>query len=165
MVVISDDVKTRLKRPLGKLYSDYSYIKKLGNKRVISIGDESTLVLLEHGIKPHLAVFDFKIKRKRISPSQKKKLLSSFSRVKKYRNPKGTVSERLINNAKKLVAEGGAVLIDGEEDLATLAFVICAGKNDAILYGQPDEGIVLVVPDKKMKSKIRRILSASSRTF
>ena len=114
MVVISEEVKLKLKKPLGRLYSDYSFLEKLKTKRIISIGDASTLALLDHGIQPGLAVFDFKIKRKKITAVQKKKLLSSFTKITKYKNPKGTVSDHIRKNAKKLIERGGAVLIDGE---------------------------------------------------
>ena len=162
MVIISNEVKLKLKKPLGGLHSNYSFLKKLRTKRIISIGDASTLAVLENGFIPHLAVFDFKIKRKKITAVQKKKLLSSFDKIRKYRNPKGTVSPHILKNAKKLIMDGGAVLIDGEEDLLTLAFILASGKNDAILYGQPDKGIVLVVPDKKLKNKIRRLLASAT---
>jgi len=165
MVVISEEVKLRLKKPLGRLYPDYSFLEELKGKRLISIGDASTLALLDHGIIPHLAVFDFRIKRKKISERQKEKLLSPFTIVRKYKNPKGTVSGRLLKNAKKLIREGGAVLIDGEEDLLALAFILNSSENDAVVYGQPDEGMVLVLPDSEIKNKIRKMLASSARTF
>ena len=144
------------------MYSNYSFLEKLKSKRIISIWDASTLALLENGVTPHLAVFDFKIKRKKITAVQKKKLLSSFNKIRKYKNPKGTISNYILKNAKKLITNDGAVLIDGEEDLLTLAFILASGKNDVILYGQPNKGIVLVIPDKKLKNKIRRLLASAA---
>ena len=161
MVVIPEDVKKQLKKPLGKLYRSVLFLKKIGKKRIISVGDDTTLALLESGITPHLAVFDFKVMRKRIAKKQQKILLSSFRKIRKYKNPKGTLSNYILKNAKKLIREGGAVLISGEEDLVTLALIMDAKKDDIILYGQPKKGVVKVSPDKRLKNKVRKMLSAA----
>ena len=161
MAVIPEHIKSKLKKPLGRVYSNADFVQKIKNKRIIAVGDDSTLAVLRRGITPHLAVFDFRIMRKKIAKKRQKKLLSSFKKIKKYRNRKGTISDYLLKNAKRILKEGGAVLIEGEEDLTTLAFILAAGKNDIILYGQPKKGIVRVVPDKKMKNKIRLMLSSA----
>ncbi len=161
MVVIPEDVKKQLKRPLGRLYGGMHFLRKTGKMRIISVGDDTTLALLESGITPHLAVFDFKVMRKRIPKKQQKILLSSFGKIRKYKNPKGTLSDYILKNAKMLIREGGAVLIAGEEDLVTLALIIDAKKDDIILYGQPKKGVVKVSPDKRLKNKVRKMLSAA----
>jgi hypothetical protein len=81
-------------------------------------------------------------------------LRASFKKMRTYPNPAGTVSDRLLADAAGLVREGGAVLIEGEEDLTALAFVLSAGENDLVVYGQPDEGVVVVRPDAKLKKRI-----------
>lgn len=162
MVVISEEIKTKLKKPLGRLHRGTDFLELIKNRRILSVGDQTTLVLLEKGIKPHLAVFDFRIMRKKIPESARKKLLSSFDNIKKYKNKPGTVSGYLLKDAKKIIENGGAVLIDGEEDLATLAFILGAEKNDIILYGQPGQGIVEVRISPELKNIIRRMLSSTS---
>lgn len=162
MVVIPKQVKSKLKKPLGRVYRNADFAKKIRKKRLIVVGDESTLAVLGRGLVPHLAVFDFKIMRKKISKKQQKQLLSSFKKIKRYKNRKGTLSDYLLRNAKRLIREGGAILIDGEEDLTTLAFILSAGKNDVILYGQPNKGIVKILPDKKLKNRIKRMISSAS---
>ncbi len=161
MTVIPGYIKSKLKKPLGRVYNNADFVEKIKNKRIITVGDESTLAVLNRAIAPHLAVFDFRVMRKKITKKQQKQLLSSFKKIKKYRNPKGTISDYLLRNAKRILNEGGAVLIEGEEDLTTLAFILAAEKNDIILYGQPKKGIVKVLPDKKMKNKIRTMLSSA----
>jgi len=159
MVVIPGNVKKRLKKPLGRLYRSTAFLGKTGKRRIIAIGDESTLVLLEKGTRPHLAVFDFKIKRRKIGKSKRNLLVSSFKKRKKYRNLRGTVSDSILKDAKKLIREGGAILIEGEEDLTALAFILAGGKKELVVYGQPDEGMVVVQPEKA-KKKLRRLVGA-----
>jgi uncharacterized protein (UPF0218 family) len=160
MAVIPNKIKITLKKPLGRLHPSPSFLRKT-KRRIISVGDESTLVMLENGIKPHLAVFDFKIKRKKITKSKMRILLSSFGKIMRYKNKKGTLSDYLLRNAGELMKKGGAILIDGEEDLTALAFILEGGKKDIVVYGQPDKGLVSVKPEKA-KRRVLKILTGST---
>lgn len=152
---IPDQVKEELKKPLGRLQSDFKGMKELGGThRLIAVGDVCTLGLLAMGIRPHLAVFDHLFMRKRLEPGMIRILELHFKEPKKYKNAPGTLSERIIAEAPKLIEEGGAVLIDGEEDLTALAFILAAGEKDVIVYGQPDEGMVVVRPDAALRKRV-----------
>ncbi|MBU0528070.1 DUF359 domain-containing protein [Candidatus Micrarchaeota archaeon] len=158
---ISQKVKEQLKQPLGELHIDFKRIKELSqNHRIISIGDVCTLGLLVMGIRPHLAVFDHKFMRMPLETESIEILKRYFKDPKKYSNPAGTISDEISRDAKKLIEEGGSILIDGEEDLTALIFILNADENDIIVYGQPKQGIVIVNPDKKIKEKINKLLSA-----
>jgi GTP-dependent dephospho-CoA kinase len=159
---ISASVKAKLKKPLGSLERDFRRIKTLSRShRITSVGDICTLSLLALGVRPHLAVFDHQFMRKKLDSGMVSMLDTHFGRARRYRNPAGTLSERIVKDAKRLLAEGGAVLIDGEEDLTALAFIMAAGKKDIIIYGQPHRGMVIVKPDGKLKKKIEGWLAAS----
>jgi GTP-dependent dephospho-CoA kinase len=163
MVTIPASIRAALKTPLGRLQKDFSGLKELGaSHRIISVGDVCTLGLLGAGIRPHLAVFDHLFMRHDLPPERKRILESAFRNPSKYSNPPGTLSESLIADAPMLIEKGGAVLIDGEEDLTALAFIRSAGKKDIIIYGQPGEGLVVVVPDERLKKKIDKWLSAAA---
>jgi len=156
---ISEKSRLMLKKPLGKLFKSVRELKLSKAKhRIISIGDMITLELLDAGIRPHLAVFDFKCMRKRLGKKSMSILRKAFPHPEKYRNPAGTVSDQLISDASFLIKKGGALQIIGEEDLTALAFIRKAGKRDIILYGQPDKGMVLVKANKKILKKIDRFL-------
>jgi uncharacterized protein (UPF0218 family) len=129
--------------------------------RVISIGDVCTLGLLAMGIRPHLAVFDHRYMRNELDPGFVKILALNYPKARRMSNPAGTLSEDILRNAGKLMEEGGAVLIEGEEDLTALAFIKSAGKKDLIVYGQPNEGMVIVLSDEKVKKKIEKWLAAA----
>ncbi|MFH0884166.1 MAG: DUF359 domain-containing protein [Candidatus Micrarchaeota archaeon] len=163
MVAIPADIKAALKEPLGKLQKGYEGLGDLSRThRIISIGDVCTLGLLGAGVRPHLAVFDYLFMRLDLEPERKKILENAFRNPARYRNPPGTLSESIIADAPMLIEKGGAVLIDGEEDLTALAFIRSAGREDIIIYGQPGEGVVVVVPDERLKKKIDRWLSAAA---
>ncbi len=163
MVLITAAVRRKLKKPLGALQKDYSGIGELsGSHRIVSVGDVCTLELLKRGIVPHLAVFDHLFMRHELDPAMRAALEKQFSNPKRYANPAGTLSDAILADAGRLISEGGAVLVDGEEDLTALAFILAAGENDVIIYGQPNEGIVVVRPDSRLKKKIGRWLADSA---
>jgi uncharacterized protein (UPF0218 family) len=163
MVEIPDRVRSQLKRPLGKLYKDFREIKKLSrDHHIIAIGDVCTLGLLAMGIKPHLAVFDFHFMRHELDSGIQSILKLYYKKPARYRNPAGTISERILKDAPKLLRKGGGVYIEGEEDLTALAFIRSGGPKDVIVYGQPHVGMVVVKPDAKIKKRVERWLSAAS---
>jgi len=159
MVKISAKAKKELKKPLGKTYKSYERIVKLSkDHKVVAIGDICALALLSMGIRPFVAVFDYKVMRKPVNKVQKTILSREFKKAKKYKNPAGTVSDKLLKDAKTIMKKGGAVRIQGEEDLTALVFIKHAGKNTIIVYGQPHEGLVLVKPTNALKKKVEKML-------
>lgn len=160
---IPPSIREELKKPLGEIHRNFLVIKKLSlNHRIISVGDVCTLGLLAEGIRPHLAVFDHISMRNKLDEDKIKILDFHFPDQKKYKNPAGTISEKLLADAPKLIKVGGGILIEGEEDLTALAFVRSADSEDIIVYGQPNLGMVVVTPNKKIKKKIEKWLLASS---
>ena len=162
-MIVPPSVKEQLRKPLGPLHTDFREVKRLSRThRIISVGDVCTLALLAMGIRPHLAVFDHLYMRHALDPGMVKILNLHFPKQRRYSNPAGTISERLLRDAPKLIKEGGGVLIDGEEDLTAMAFIRSAGPDCVIVYGQPKAGMVVVRPDEKIKKKIDGWLSASA---
>ena len=162
MAIIPEKIKEKLKAPLGALEEDPKRIAGIcSGKRVIAVGDICVLKMLDLGIVPHLAVFDFISKRAPLDEKLKAKLAARYPDPAVYQNPQGTISDRIIHDAKDLVGKGGAILIEGEEDLTALAFILGAKDGDIVAYGQPDAGLVLVAVDNKIKNKIRRLLSSA----
>jgi hypothetical protein len=76
------------------------------------------------------------------------------------RNAPGTVSRALVAALADAVGRPGpvAVRVDGEEDLATLPALLAAPPGAAVVYGQPDEGMVLVRVDDATRSRARELL-------
>ena len=153
---IPEQVRNELKKPLGSVHADFKEIMDLSRThRIISVGDVCTLGMLSMGVRPHLAVFDHLYMRRILTPGVIRILESNFKNPKKNKNSPGTLSKGIHSHAAKLLEEGGAVLIDGEEDLTALAFIMAAGAKDVIVYGQPDEGMVVVKPNKALKKKVK----------
>ena len=144
MARLKQDLRRMLKKPLGKVATVKAHLKTLKGKKIVAVGDETVLKMLGLGKRPHVAVFDFKVKRKRIAKEKEQKLRRAFPKVLELRNPKGTISKRLMLLAPEILMKGWAVKISGEEDLAAIPLIVFSDRKTAVLYGQPDKGCVLV---------------------
>lgn len=162
---LKEEERYSFKEPFGEIYSSISKIKKTlekyknNHQLIISIGDATTLNLINNGIIPDIGIIDEQIERKK-SPMDNE---YSYDHVQLYaENPAGTITPQLCKTIKKalgLYISGFNVLIvvKGEEDLAVLPCVITAPPGTVVLYGQPGEGVVLCEVDK-FKDKIGEFL-------
>ena len=51
------------------------------------------------------------------------------------------------------------IVVDGEEDLATLPVVAMAPDNTKVLYGQPNEGIVIITVNSTVRKRAKNFLN------
>ncbi len=149
------ELRGLFKKPWGKLYKGKGLgpalkIKsEIAGENVIVVGDVTLRNITEVGIKPRLAIVDLKTKR------ENEVEFSGNAVV--VNNPPGTISKELWEAIHENIdKEGVTILVRGEEDLAVLPCILEADWNTIILYGQPNEGIVLVRvnEDKKMRAGI-----------
>ncbi|MHC1598723.1 MAG: GTP-dependent dephospho-CoA kinase family protein [Candidatus Methanofastidiosia archaeon] len=154
-------VEAMLKRPLGILIQGempktYELLKvSFGDALVIAVGDVVTEQLEKAGITPVLSIFDGKTKRKGLPAAQD--LRSSADAV--VPNPRSFVSEELWEAIKHCDFKNRKLFIDGEEDLATLPAILFAPVGAIVVYGQPDEGVVVVHVTDDKKDEIKSIIS------
>jgi len=149
------DLREELKKPLGKLVRNES-ISSLrglieGAKLVITVGDETLDTVLRLGITPDVFVVDGRVMR-RVASLKRPRPRFSIA----VKNPPGTISSESIL-AVELSLELGkevGVLVDGEEDLLTLPYILLSPPGSVILYGQPGEGIVVVDSSDKERARL-----------
>jgi len=158
-----------LREPVGEVITgeDDEAVKKLlqviGDPiKIISVGDVTTYFLLKEGVVPDISFVDDKTKRE---PAPERVVIGTKVRPAKnvkVINPAGTITEELINVIVDAVESEDKVriFVDGEEDLAALPSIVLAPIGSAVLYGQPNEGIVLVkITDTKRKEVKDLLLS------
>ena len=156
--VLNKDIIIELKKPLGQLYPNFEdAIDEIkSSKFLISVGDETFTNLIKHELYPNLGIIDNLIQRKNYNHD-----IIPTENILKASNPAGTITDDLwetIGKALELCGNGECHVIDvaGEEDLAVLPCILMASEDTTILYGQPNEGlVVLKVSDtKEMAQKI-----------
>lgn len=70
MLVLPESLREELKEPFGPPVGTKELLKiaRSSPRPLITVGDQCLLNLIDAGIKPDIMVFDFKVKRKEISP-------------------------------------------------------------------------------------------------
>jgi len=157
MVLLSEELRATLKKPLGKTGPIAQLLPLAEGKKIIAVGDQVVFALLSKGIRPHLAVFDFRTLRKPVNIAVKERLEKEYPDANRVRNPAGEITEGLALIAPMLMRDGGALLVDGEEDLAALVFISMMKNGYVVMYGQPGEGVVLVEENSEGKKIAKKI--------
>ncbi len=162
--ILPENQREYFKKPLGPLYETEEKIKKIISSlseddsitKVITVGDVTTEVLLNNKLIPDLAVVDEHVQRKRISLID----ISNFEIV-EAENPAGTITAKAWSEIKKALKISDIkiiIRIEGEEDLLVLPVIYEAPLNSKVLYGQPNEGLVVVTVNEEIKQKIKNLM-------
>ena len=136
------------KQNIQKLLSENSYI--------ITVGDRTTEKMIEYGLIPSLQIIDNLEKReKKESP----KLTSNTIEL-SVDNPAAEITLQSIDVIKKAFTMQPPIrlCVNGEEDLLVLPVCIHAPENSIVLYGQPNEGLVLVKITPEIRNKAQSLL-------
>jgi len=154
---LPESLRETLKKPFGELLSDLEELKR--NKNIICVGDETSRISLNLGLKPKILVYDGRIKRE-FTPIPS--IIRDFN-AKEVRvdNPAGYITKESFEAIYSALRDIKRVKIriDGEEDLLTIAAIELAPEGSMVLYGQPDQGLVVAKVTKENKEKVRRILN------
>ncbi len=162
--VLPENLRDELKNPLGRLYkgNGLECVRAMEEDlrqapKVAAVGDMTAYYLLEGSVMPDLLVVDMKTKRVHVSSDVLKSLEHDSYREVKVDNPPATLTDELIDAIRSSLAgtDKVKIIVRGEEDLATLPVILYAPIGSAVVYGQPNEGSVLVkvTPDKKVQIK------------
>jgi len=172
---VPESLRNKLKAPIGELIPDILVTKDLLSSRVfssaikekritVSIGDRTTERLIEFGFSANLEIIDG-IERRMPRPSPVG-FKGERQRELRVENPAGSISRNALlalDKCLKLVEEDMSqsvrLVVDGEEDLLTLPVVAFFPDKTTALYGQPNEGLVIVEANRVSRSYCRKILS------
>ena len=159
---LPNDLRDQLKNPLGNLIKDNdidkeNIIKEISAESVlITVGDRTTENMLQLGLKPQIQIIDGLEKRnKRLVPAD-----DAINTNLSCKNPPGEITEESTEVIQKAFSSELPVRItvDGEEDLLVLPVCIFAPENSVVMYGQPNEGLVIVHITPEIRAKVQKIL-------
>lgn len=162
---LPENLRSSLKKPLGILIPDFQVTKAEVNKNidkdafVITVGDATTDKMVSYGINPSLQIVDSYEKR------NKRDLPEGYVRnILRCKNPAAQITPESIDAIKKALGMAPPVrlIVDGEEDLLVLPVAVYAPENSVILYGQPDEGLVIVQVTEETRNKAKEIMDTMS---
>lgn len=166
--ILTPSLRRRLKIPLGLLIRgspEYTterlkeLIECMEPSKIITVGDSVSENMIERGVSPDILIVDNKIMRKPIAP-----IKVDVDQTLHLRNPPGTITDEAWHVMKEALKQKRAkIMVEGEEDLLTLVATLCAPENSMIIYGQPNEGVVVVEVNEEMKEKVSKILNEMER--
>jgi len=162
-VKLPDSLRDQLKIPLGILLpesqTDKTNIKKhlSENSYIITVGDRTTEKMIEFGLIPSLQIIDSQEKRVKREPP---KLANATELT--VDNPAAEITSQSIDIIKKAFTMDPPVRlwVNGEEDLLVIPACIHAPENAIVLYGQPNEGLVLVKITPEIRNKTQKLLDS-----
>jgi uncharacterized protein (UPF0218 family) len=167
-LVLTDELRRSLKDPLGRLlpgsgpeiYEEVSTTISLKKPpRVIFVGDAVAKNALTRGIRRDVMIIDNKEKRAQTKPFD-----ARATRIFRVRNDPGTIGSEAWAAVEEAVESGEAIMVvDGEEDLLTLVAIAVAPLGSLVMYGQPDEGLVMVEVDDSAKKRACSFLESMTR--
>ncbi len=167
LLLLPESLRSLHKEPLGTLCkgSGLDCIRAMepelrSAKKVATVGDMTTFYLMEASIAPDLAIVDNKTKRMPVPEHVQKSLAHDIYRTVEVKNPPATLTENLMNLIRESLRsdEHTKIVVDGEEDLATLPAILYAPLGSAVVYGQPNEGSVLVIVTEEKKKHIENLM-------
>jgi uncharacterized protein (UPF0218 family) len=155
MLTLPEEHRKLFKEPFGELHETLEEIlPRLSGHIIYAVGDVVTSNLRKNGVKAAIEIVDGHTMR---SPCN---LVAHDGKQIYVKNPAGSLSDELIRILDYAVAHPPVtIIVDGEEDLAVIPLVLSAPEGAIILYGQPNEGVVLRTIDHDAKETAHRFLS------
>ncbi|GFN39159.1 MAG: GTP-dependent dephospho-CoA kinase family protein [Thaumarchaeota archaeon] len=158
---LPENLRDQLKEPFGILIKNSEITKQSISKYsaqdslVITVGDATTDKLIELGITPSVQIVDGLEKRaKRTPPSVK--VTTNLT----CNNPAAQITQESMDAIKLAFSSPKPVRITvvGEEDLLVLPVCVLAAEDSIVMYGQPNEGLVIVKITLEIKNKAQSII-------
>lgn len=157
-------LRAELKKPYGELIrGEEGHVEKVLReklavwkpRRVIAVGDKVSETLAAINPRSGIYIYDGVTKRVKI-PFPKIPAVRCMD----VENPAGTLTDEAMRVVREALRSEGTVYISvrGEEDLLTLAAVAYAPLKALVIYGQPDEGVVVVKVNRRVKSQVKKLI-------
>ena len=162
---LSEKLRDQLKKPLGLLIPENYTTKENISKNiakdafVITVGDATTEKMIKFGFDVSLQIVDSLEKRnKRDLPEGKVKTILTCV------NPAAEITAESISVIRQAfdITSPVRIIVKGEEDLLVLPVAVYAPNNSVILYGQPNEGLVIVQVTEEVRNKASSIMNSMS---
>lgn len=162
---LPDSLRDSLKTPMGLLIKDSEVTKENilrtmpKDAFLITVGDATTEKMITFGLDPSLQIVDSMEKR------NKRDLPMGYTKtVLECVNPAAEITDESISVIKKAfqVDMPVRIVVKGEEDLLVLPAALHAPENSIIMYGQPNEGLVIVTVTEEIRNKASKIMNSMS---
>jgi len=158
---LPEDARDAFKDPFGPVFTEVDALLAEHGPPVLTVGDVVTYHFEEAGHPPAVAFVDGKTRRE-AAPDDVRATLEERSNRTTVENPAATVTAELLAAIVEALAtdDRTTIVVDGEEDLATVPAVLAAPDGATVVYGQPDAGMVAIPVTPEVRAEFRDLLSA-----
>jgi len=161
---LDSETRKTLRKPLGQLFpSVEDALATIPNPTILAaVGDVVVASLLQHGVQPKVAIVDYRVARRRAESYLIDRIRPAYSQRIATRNPAGTLTELAIHAVKSAINRPEPVLVEvrGEEDLLLIPVVLYLPDSSVVLYGQPQQGVVLVHVNAETRARFQDFLNS-----
>lgn len=159
---LPDSLRDQLKIPMGDLIPENQVNKSNIQKQIpknsylITVGDRTTEKMIAFGLIPSLQIIDNQEKRIKREPTKNDNTYTELV----CDNPAAEITPQSIDVIKKAFVSKTPVrlTVTGEEDLLVIPVCIYAPENSLVMYGQPNEGLVIVKITPEIRNKTQQLL-------
>ena len=173
--ILTKEVESNLKDPFGQLFEgpedDTSVAIRAvleetfgSHGPIIAVGDVTVKTLQDLGSPADIALIDGKTKRQEWAGASTIDT-SLYDENLTCKNPAGQLNAELYHACKGAIEawskENKTTIIDvdGEEDLLVLPVCLFAPENSVVMYGQPNEGLVIAEITNELRDKVQKIVN------
>ena len=159
-----------LKQPMGKLFPGptdnpsiamNSALKSISkDSKIIAVGDVTVFSLQIAERDAWISVIDGMTQRKKWNKFEQ--IFTDDKLLINAKNPPGMLTSSIFEACSRAISqsENITILVDGEEDLVPIPLILMAPLGTILLYGQPNEGLIVRQIDISAKRRARRFLDS-----
>lgn len=159
-MVLPEEMRKELKVPLGPVLLEEDLADRLGDAGPLcTVGDMTTETVHRLGLPIHLAVVDYQTKRE--PDGRWVEALSAVGEATvEVANAAATITWEMYNAILEAWSSPTSLkmVVDGEEDLASLPAILHAPVGATVIYGIPDTGLCLVRVDGHARDFVTDVL-------
>ncbi len=160
---LPEHLRNALAEPFGPIVQTDDLLHAIDDRPVIAVGDVVSVTLRDLGVQPWLFVCDFKTQRGDDDERFRRSLGSWGDRAVRVRNPAGMITVDAWQTVASALEQPHRtitrIVVDGEEDLLGLPIFVLAPIGTVVLYGMPNQGVVVAVIDVALRQRARDLLT------
>jgi len=157
---LPDELRAEVGSAIGPIVSSQELVNAVGRPaKLVAVGDLCSVSALTQGLLPDVVVVDFKTRRG--EEAEIREYFEGFDwRRIEVDNPAGVLTRSMWEGVAEAYKseERVMVVVQGEEDLATMPCIAIAPLGTVVLYGMPGKGVVVARVDEEAKRKVKSIL-------
>ena len=156
---LPEAARSEFKDPFGPVYTEVDELLAEHSGPIVTVGDIVTYHFEQADHHPAVAFVDGRTKRETAPDAVRDELGDRPNRI-AVSNPAGVITADLLGAIPGALDTDGptTIVVDGEEDLATVPVVLVAPLGGTVVYGQPDEGMVAVDVTEAHREQFRELL-------